>query len=83
MSRSKHPSHTVPTDTVETYFDSRLDLLQRRLSKHSDRLKLKAESKFNDVLKKDVFKIKSNGDLLTNNLDKEMQKFKLKVRPLA
>ncbi|TCD66833.1 hypothetical protein EIP91_000911 [Steccherinum ochraceum] len=66
-------------DTVETYFDSRLDLLQRRLSKHSDRLKLKAESKFNDVLKKDVFKIKSNGDLLTNNLEKEMQKFKLKM----
>ncbi|KAH8106295.1 hypothetical protein BXZ70DRAFT_919035 [Cristinia sonorae] len=67
-------------DTVETYFDSRLDLLQRRLSKHSDRLKSKAESKFNDVFKKDVFRIRTpNGDLLPENLDKEMQKFKLKM----
>lgn len=71
----------VLADTVETYFDSRLDLLQRRMTKHSDRLKMKAQSKFNDVFKKDVFKLKSvNGDLLTDNLDREMQKFKLRVR---
>ncbi|CAL1701595.1 unnamed protein product [Somion occarium] len=64
-------------DTMETYFDSRLDLLQRQLSKHSDRLKTKAEETFNDVFKKDVLKkIKSpSGD----NLDREMQKFKLKM----
>ena len=37
---------------METYFDSHLDLLQRQLSKHSDRLKMKAEEKFNNVLKK-------------------------------
>ncbi|KAG7096620.1 hypothetical protein E1B28_004037 [Marasmius oreades] len=29
-------------DTLETYFDSHVDLFQRKLQKHSDRLKLKA-----------------------------------------
>ncbi|KAK7695582.1 hypothetical protein QCA50_000218 [Cerrena zonata] len=68
-------------DTMETYFDSRLDLIQRQLSKHSDRLKMKAEEKFNDVFKKDVLtKLKSqSGDLLPDNVEKEMQKFRLKM----
>ncbi len=62
-------------DTMETYFDSHLDLLQRRLSKQSDKLKMKAEETFNDVFKKDLFKIKApSGDI-----EREMQKFKLKV----
>ena len=62
---------------METYFDSHLDLLQRRLSKQSDKLKMRAEETFNDVFKKDLFKIKApSGDL-----EREMQKFKLKVRP--
>lgn len=68
---------------METYFDSHLDLLQRQLSKHSDRLKMKAEEKFNNVLKKNdvLTKLKSqSGDLLPDNVEKEMQKFKLKVR---
>ncbi|KAI0796493.1 hypothetical protein C8Q75DRAFT_790674 [Abortiporus biennis] len=62
-------------DTMETYFDSRLDLIQRRLSKQSDRLKMKAEEAFNDVLRKDVFKIKApSGDL-----EREMKKYKQKM----
>ncbi|KAI0080689.1 hypothetical protein K474DRAFT_1589163 [Panus rudis PR-1116 ss-1] len=73
-------------DTMETFFDSRLDLLQRRLSKHSDRLKIKAEETLDNVLKKDIFKkdvftkIKSpSGDLVSDNLERELQKFKLKM----
>lgn len=57
-------------DTMETYFDSRLDLLQRQIQKHSDRLKTKAE----EALKK-----RPHGDVLTENLDREIKNFKLKV----
>lgn len=63
-------------DTMETYFDSRLDLIQRALVKHSDRLKLKAEVTLNDV-----FKMKApSGDDLVENFDREVKQFKLKVR---
>ena len=44
---------------------------------------MKAEEKFNNVLKKNdvLTKLKSQyGDLLPDNVEKEMQKFKLKVR---
>lgn len=62
---------------METYFDSRLDLIQRTLMKHSDRLTLKAEVALNDV-----FKIKTpSGDDLTDNFDREVKQFKLKVSP--
>jgi hypothetical protein len=62
-------------DTMETYFDSRIDLLQRKLQKHSDRLKLKAE---------ETFKIRDlSGEVLseklTENIDREVKNFKLKV----
>ncbi|KAF5363607.1 hypothetical protein D9756_000579 [Leucocoprinus leucothites] len=66
-------------DTVETYFDSHVDLLQRKLQrqlqKHGDRLKLKAE---------ETFKIKDlsrdlSGDLLAENFDREIKNFKLKI----
>ncbi|KAJ3568410.1 hypothetical protein NP233_g5731 [Leucocoprinus birnbaumii] len=62
-------------DTVETYFDSHVDLLQRKLQrqlqKHGDRLKLKAE---------ETFKIKDlSGDLLAENFEREIKNFKLKV----
>jgi len=65
---------------VETYFDSRVDLLQRKLQKHSDRLKMKAEETFKikDLKIKDL-----SGDLLTENLEKEVKAFKLKVRIYA
>lgn len=63
---------------METYFDSHIDLLQRSLQKHSDRLKSKAEEalKFRspsgvDILSKEV---------LTENFDREVKNFKLKVR---
>ncbi|KAG6833866.1 hypothetical protein H0H87_011800 [Tephrocybe sp. NHM501043] len=58
-------------DTVETYFDSHVDLLQRRLQKHSDRLKMKAE---------ETFKLKDlSGDALAENFDREFKNFKVKV----
>jgi hypothetical protein len=64
------------TDTMETYFDSHIDLLQRSLQRHSDRLKLNAEKAFKirspsgDVLSKEV---------LSENFDREVKNFKLKV----
>jgi hypothetical protein len=64
---------------METYFDSRLDLLQRTLTKHSDRLKLKAEVALNDVLKMKP----PSGDDLAGNFDREVQKFRLKVRVIS
>lgn len=58
-------------DTVETYFDSHVDLLQRKLQKHSDRLKLKAE---------ETFKMREiSGDLLAENLEREIKNMKMKV----
>ncbi|KAJ6627452.1 hypothetical protein B0H10DRAFT_1994623 [Mycena sp. CBHHK59/15] len=58
-------------DTVETYFDSHVDLLQRKLQKHSDRLKMKAE---------ETFKIRDlSGDLLAENFEREFKSFKLKI----
>ncbi|KAF5387609.1 hypothetical protein D9615_000080 [Tricholomella constricta] len=58
-------------DTVETYFDSHVDLLQRKLQKHSDRLKMKAE---------ETFKLKElSGDALAENFDREIKNFKVKV----
>lgn len=60
------------SDTIETFFDSRMDLLERRLKKHSDKLKLRAE---------EAFKFKApSGDLFAGkDIDREVQKFKLKV----
>ena len=58
-------------DTMETFFDSRLDLLQRQIQKHSDRLKMKAE----EALKKRA----QSGDVLAENLEREIKNFKLKV----
>jgi hypothetical protein len=63
------------SDTVETYFDSHVDLLQRKLQKHSDRLKLKAGETMKDLKIKDL-----SGDLLSENLEREIKNFKLKVR---
>ncbi|KAG1756090.1 hypothetical protein EDB19DRAFT_1902266 [Suillus lakei] len=66
-----NPDLIVAIDTMETFFDSRLDLLQRQIQKHSDRLKTKAE----EALKKRV----QSGDLLAENFDREVKNFKLKV----
>ncbi|KAI0092436.1 hypothetical protein BDY19DRAFT_983147 [Irpex rosettiformis] len=65
-------------DTMETYFDSRIDLLQRSLVKHSDKLKMKADQAFQDMIKRRQVKSPS-GENLTENIDRELQKFRLKV----
>ncbi|PFH52544.1 hypothetical protein AMATHDRAFT_139664 [Amanita thiersii Skay4041] len=58
-------------DTFETYFDSHVDLLQRKLQKHSDRLKMKAE---------ETFKIRDlSGDQLAENIEREFKNFKLRL----
>jgi hypothetical protein len=62
------------TDTIETYFDSRLDLLERRLKKHGDKLKTRAE----EALKRT--KSPMGEFRYSVDLEKEMQKFKFKVR---
>ncbi len=57
---------------METYFDSHVDLLQRKLQKHGDRLKLKAE---------ETFKMRDiSGDVLAENFEREFKNFKVKVR---
>lgn len=63
-------------DVMETYFDSRVDLLQRRLQKQTDRLKMRAEE-----VGKEIRKIRSpgSGEPLADNWDREMQKMKLKM----
>lgn len=65
-------------DTMETYFDSRIDLIQRQLAKRSEKLKMRAEETINDVFKKDLFKRRPSMHT-TQQLDIEMQKFKAKV----
>ncbi|KAJ8589894.1 hypothetical protein M405DRAFT_737856 [Rhizopogon salebrosus TDB-379] len=70
LTMSTSPDH-VAIDTMETFFDSRLDLLQRQIQKHSDRLKFKAE----EALKKRV----QSSDVLAENFDREVKNFKLKV----
>ncbi|RXW16000.1 hypothetical protein EST38_g9857 [Candolleomyces aberdarensis] len=61
---------SVETDTFETYFDSHVDLFQRKIQKQSERLKMKAAERF---------KIKDlSGDLLAENLDKELKEIKFK-----
>jgi hypothetical protein len=68
-------------DTMETYFDSRLDLLQRNLAKQSDRLKMKADMALQGFRKDILKQMKSqSGEPITDNLEKELQKFKLKAR---
>ncbi|KAG1857258.1 hypothetical protein C8R48DRAFT_607482 [Suillus tomentosus] len=64
-------SSALSSYTMETFFDSRLDLLQRQIQKHSDRLKSKAE----EALKKRV----QSSDVLAENFDREIKNFKLKV----
>ncbi|KAF8911867.1 hypothetical protein CPB85DRAFT_1302844 [Mucidula mucida] len=54
-------------DTFETYFDSHVDLIQRKLQKHGDRLKMKAKIP------------ELSGDLLAENLDREIKNFKHKI----
>jgi hypothetical protein len=60
------------SDTLETFFDARIDLIQRALTEHRGRLRIRAEEAMN--------KMKTPaGEDLAENLDREMQKFKIKV----
>lgn len=59
---------------METYWDSHVDLLSRRLQKQTDKLKMRAD----EVLKERLRSAK--GEPLTENFDREVQKMKLKVR---
>jgi hypothetical protein len=63
---------------METFFDSRVDLLQRRLQERTDRLRVRAEG----VIKESLKIRTPGGEVLGENLDKEMQKLKMKVRQL-
>ncbi|KZT72686.1 hypothetical protein DAEQUDRAFT_722851 [Daedalea quercina L-15889] len=65
-------------DTLETYFDSRIDLFQRQLAKRSEKLKMRAEETLNDVFKKDLFKRRAPLNT-SQQFEMEMQKFKAKV----
>lgn len=58
-------------DTVETYFDARLDLFERQLKKQKDRIQTRATL----LAKERREKLKSSAE----EYDKELQKFKLKV----
>ncbi|KAF7313510.1 hypothetical protein HMN09_00506900 [Mycena chlorophos] len=58
-------------DTVETYFDSHVDLLQRKLQKHSQKLMTRAE---------EFKKIDFPGDQLAENFEREFKGFKIKVQ---
>ncbi|KIY45942.1 hypothetical protein FISHEDRAFT_48524 [Fistulina hepatica ATCC 64428] len=66
-------------DTIETYFDSHVDLLQRKLQKHSDRLKLKAEGALQKMKNDDKFKIRELSGDFNEQLDRELKSFKLKI----
>jgi len=62
-------------DTLETYWDARMDLLQRNISKRKDKLKLRAEVALNEILK-----VKSpSPDVLAENFEREVAKLRLKV----
>ncbi|KAJ8483242.1 hypothetical protein ONZ45_g14661 [Pleurotus djamor] len=58
-------------DTMETFFDSHIDLFQRKLQKQLQKSKLRAE---------EAFKLKDlSGDALVENMEREVKNFKLKV----
>jgi hypothetical protein len=58
-------------DTMETFFDARLDLFERQLKKQKDRIQTRATL----LAKERREKLKSSA----GEYDKELQKFKLKV----
>lgn len=66
-------------DTMETYWDSRIDLLQRKLSQRTDKLKSRAE-----VLGDYFTTIKTpKADVARENIDREIKKLQLKVGSLS
>jgi len=74
----------ILSDTLETYFDSHVDLLQRELKKRGDelrkrgdKLKMRADKTLENLKIRDL-----SGDLLTTsteNFEREFKSFKIKV----
>ncbi|KAI0037042.1 hypothetical protein K488DRAFT_39765 [Vararia minispora EC-137] len=69
-------------DTLETFFDARIDLLQRDIAKrtdqlkvHTDKLKMRAESALNDMFKGKP----PSPEALSENFDREVAKLRLKL----
>jgi hypothetical protein len=63
-------------DTFETFFDSHVDLLQRRLQKQGDKLRSRADQLGTSL------KLRRTGlsrDALSENFDREVKRMKLKV----
>lgn len=62
-------------DTLETYWDARMDLLQRNISKRKDRLKMRAELALNEIFKGKP----PSPEVLAENFEREVARLKLKV----
>jgi len=76
-------------DTLETYFDSRIDLLERRLKKHGDKLKVKAADALKRTTSEALKRTKTpTGEIQrlygerSKEVEKELAKFKLNVSPV-
>jgi hypothetical protein len=63
---------------METYWDARIDLLQRNISKRKDKLKMRAELALNELFKGKPPKPPSP-DVLAENFEREITRFKRKV----
>lgn len=66
------------TDTIETYFDSRIDLFQRNFTKQSDKLRVRAEETLKRIRAEQA--LREHREKLPKDLEREVQKLKLKVR---
>jgi len=62
-------------DTLETYWDARMDLLQRNISKRKDKLKMRAELALNEIFKGKP----PSPEALAENFEREVSRLKLKV----
>ncbi|KAI0273878.1 hypothetical protein BGY98DRAFT_997995 [Russula aff. rugulosa BPL654] len=62
-------------DTLETYWDARMDLLQRNISRRKDRLKMRAEVALNEIFKGKP----PSPEALAENFEREVARLKLKV----
>jgi|SRR6267142_845976 len=62
-------------DTMETYWDARMDLLQRNISRRKDRLKMRAELALNEIFKGKP----PSPDVLAENFEREVIRLRQKV----
>lgn len=80
LASQRSPSDSFRTwpgsaDTMETYWDARIDLLQRNISRRKDKLKMRAELALNEIFKGK----RPSPDALAENFEREVVKLKLKV----